>query len=265
MRQGSAIWDRTCPRGRASVGAGMVAAVATMPGLRPLGFGEILMSGLGSACATGGEGHVRRVAGAAAQIVSRGAAPRGVRRVTRTAQQPIDTGEETRFLAPRASAACRARSTSSPRRRASRRSPTPTWAREPTAKRSPAWPRRAAAARALRPHLPDLRGRSWRAGRPRRAARPGGARPLSCSSPRRSTWASCCRCRRPRCCSRTSGRCGRCGARFELVRGSWWRVLGILFVGVLLVSVLAGILQGLPTLIPAALAGGNEVCWRSPP
>ena len=46
---------------------------------------------------------------------------------------------------------------------------------------------------------------------------------------------------------------------FELVRGSWWRVLGILFVGVLLVSVLAGILQGLLTLIPAALADGNEV------
>jgi len=46
---------------------------------------------------------------------------------------------------------------------------------------------------------------------------------------------------------------------FGLVRGSWWRVLGILLVGVVLVSFLAGILQGMLTLIPAALAGGNDV------
>jgi hypothetical protein len=46
---------------------------------------------------------------------------------------------------------------------------------------------------------------------------------------------------------------------WALVRGSWWRVLGILLVGVLLVSVLAGVLQGIIVLIPAALAGGNEL------
>src|SRR4051794_36973476 len=46
---------------------------------------------------------------------------------------------------------------------------------------------------------------------------------------------------------------------FELVRGSWWRVLGILLVGVVLVSFLAGILQALLTFIPAALANGNDV------
>jgi hypothetical protein len=43
-----------------------------------------------------------------------------------------------------------------------------------------------------------------------------------------------------------------------LVRGSWWRVLGIIVVGVLLVSVVAGVLQGILTLIPAALADGND-------
>ena len=46
---------------------------------------------------------------------------------------------------------------------------------------------------------------------------------------------------------------------FGLVKGSWWRVLGILFVGVLLVSLLSGVLQGLLTVIPAELAGGNDV------
>ena len=46
---------------------------------------------------------------------------------------------------------------------------------------------------------------------------------------------------------------------FGLVRGSWWRVLGVLMVGVLLVSILSGILQGILTFIPAALADGNEV------
>ena len=46
---------------------------------------------------------------------------------------------------------------------------------------------------------------------------------------------------------------------YGLVRGSWWRVLGVLMVGVMLVSVLSGVLQGFLTLVPAALAGGNEV------
>jgi hypothetical protein len=46
---------------------------------------------------------------------------------------------------------------------------------------------------------------------------------------------------------------------WALVRGSWWRVLGIILVGVLLVSILAGVLQGILVLIPAALADGNEV------
>jgi hypothetical protein len=46
---------------------------------------------------------------------------------------------------------------------------------------------------------------------------------------------------------------------WSLVRGSWWRVLGIILVGVLLVSVLAGVLQGILVLIPAALADGNDV------
>ena len=46
---------------------------------------------------------------------------------------------------------------------------------------------------------------------------------------------------------------------WALVVGSWWRVLGIIAVGVLLVSVLAGVLQGILVLIPAALADGNEV------
>ena len=36
-------------------------------------------------------------------------------------------------------------------------------------------------------------------------------------------------------------------------------MLGILLVGVVLVSVLAGVLQGILTLVPAALADGNEV------
>jgi hypothetical protein len=45
---------------------------------------------------------------------------------------------------------------------------------------------------------------------------------------------------------------------WALVRGSWWRVLGIIAVGVLLVSILAGVLQGLLVLIPAALASGNQ-------
>jgi hypothetical protein len=46
---------------------------------------------------------------------------------------------------------------------------------------------------------------------------------------------------------------------YALVKGSWWRVLGIISVGVLLVSILAGVLQGILTLIPATLAEGNEV------
>jgi hypothetical protein len=46
---------------------------------------------------------------------------------------------------------------------------------------------------------------------------------------------------------------------YALVRGSWWRVLGVLMVGVLLVSILSGILQGILTLVPAALADGNDV------
>jgi hypothetical protein len=46
---------------------------------------------------------------------------------------------------------------------------------------------------------------------------------------------------------------------FGLVKGSWWRVLGIIFVGVLLVSLLSGVLQGMLTLIPASLAEGNDV------
>jgi hypothetical protein len=46
---------------------------------------------------------------------------------------------------------------------------------------------------------------------------------------------------------------------WALVHGSWWRVLGVLAVGVILVSILSGVLQGMLTLIPAALAGGNEV------
>ena len=46
---------------------------------------------------------------------------------------------------------------------------------------------------------------------------------------------------------------------WALVHGSWWRVFGILAVGVILVSVLAGVLQGMLTLIPAALADGNDV------
>ncbi len=45
---------------------------------------------------------------------------------------------------------------------------------------------------------------------------------------------------------------------WALVHGSWWRVFGVLAVGVILVSLLSGVLQGMLTLIPAALADGND-------
>ena len=46
---------------------------------------------------------------------------------------------------------------------------------------------------------------------------------------------------------------------FELVKGRWWGVCGVLVVGVLLVSFVAGILQAVLQIVPALLADGNQV------
>ena len=45
---------------------------------------------------------------------------------------------------------------------------------------------------------------------------------------------------------------------FRLVKGRWWPICGVIIVGVMLVSFLAGILQAVIQLVPAFLADGNE-------
>jgi hypothetical protein len=45
---------------------------------------------------------------------------------------------------------------------------------------------------------------------------------------------------------------------YSLVKGRWWQVFGALLVGVLLVSLLAGILQAILQLVPAVLADGDQ-------
>jgi Membrane domain of glycerophosphoryl diester phosphodiesterase len=45
---------------------------------------------------------------------------------------------------------------------------------------------------------------------------------------------------------------------FTLVKGRWWQVFGVLLVGVLLVSFLAGIMQAILQLVPAVLADGDR-------
>jgi hypothetical protein len=46
---------------------------------------------------------------------------------------------------------------------------------------------------------------------------------------------------------------------FQLVRGRWWRVALTLVVGVLLVSLVGGVLEGILLAVPALLADGNDV------
>ena len=45
---------------------------------------------------------------------------------------------------------------------------------------------------------------------------------------------------------------------FQLVQGRWWAICGVLLVGVVLVSFLAGIVQAIVQLGPAGLADGNH-------
>jgi glycerophosphoryl diester phosphodiesterase family protein len=45
---------------------------------------------------------------------------------------------------------------------------------------------------------------------------------------------------------------------FRLVRGRWWKVFVTLMVGVLLVSFLGGILQGILLVVPSVLSDGND-------
>jgi hypothetical protein len=46
---------------------------------------------------------------------------------------------------------------------------------------------------------------------------------------------------------------------FRLVKGRWWKVAATLIVGVLLVTFLASIIQGVLLIVPALLADGNDV------
>ena len=46
---------------------------------------------------------------------------------------------------------------------------------------------------------------------------------------------------------------------FRLVKGRWWPICGVLVVGVILVSFLAGILQAVLQFVPAILADGDQV------
>ena len=48
------------------------------------------------------------------------------------------------------------------------------------------------------------------------------------------------------------------GRSFRLVKGRWWSVFGIIVVGIVLVSFLAGLLQGAIQIVPAVLADGND-------
>ena len=49
------------------------------------------------------------------------------------------------------------------------------------------------------------------------------------------------------------------GRSFRLVKGRWWQICGVLIVGVILVGFLAGILQAILQFVPAVLADGNQV------
>ena len=46
---------------------------------------------------------------------------------------------------------------------------------------------------------------------------------------------------------------------FRLVKGRWWQIFGVLVVGVILVGFLAGILQAILQYVPAVLADGDQV------
>ncbi len=48
------------------------------------------------------------------------------------------------------------------------------------------------------------------------------------------------------------------GRSYRLVKGRWWSICGIIIVGVMLVSFIAGILQAVIQIVPALLADGNE-------
>ena len=49
------------------------------------------------------------------------------------------------------------------------------------------------------------------------------------------------------------------GRSRRLVKGRWWPIFGVLVVGVVLVSFLAGIVQAIVQVVPALLADGNQV------
>jgi len=241
-----------------------VAAVATMPGLRPLGFGEILDVGI-KLCLRNWRVLVMCVVWLVlpAQIVSvsvlLSVAPDAL---DPTSQQPIESGEETRFIVAQGISALVQGAVYLVSTAACFKALADAYlGSEPGARRSLSFGLRQVP-RLLALYLlwflafglvfGVLAGLTALAG-------PGVLVALLALIPLAFYLGICWSLATPALLFEDAGPVRALKRSYALVRGSWWRVLGVLMVGVLLVSILSGILQAILTFIPAALADGNEV------